>query len=317
MKFKEVAKKAITEYDLIVTSLEFLTEETNIFYLVKTDEGKKYVLKIFQEESSNINDNLAEHYFLNIIANETDIISPSVIPNKKGETVTKIKYSNKRGYKRTALYEYVSGESIYGKEDMGYFRKIGEMMAKMHLATHDLVLPDYVNPKKWGKIFYYENEEAIYRNKQYKKFVTQEMIEILDELIPYIDTKLKDFYQKAKPQLIHADLNPWNIKSSGDKYVVYDFEEAMLGLPIHDIAVFMYYYTNHETLDCFKIKKALIAGYESVSKKPLIINEKDLELIMMARRINFFNYVLFLRKDSSDYINLSFLRIKEYYLSYK
>ncbi len=317
MKFKEIAKKAIIEYDLQVASLEFLIEETNIFYLIKTEKSEKFVLKIFQEESSNINDNLSEHYFLGVIAEKTDIISPRVIQNKKGETVTKIKFPNKRGYKRTALYQYEQGDSIYGKEDMRYFRNVGKMMAKMHIATYDLVLPDYVNPKKWGKIFYYEYEKAIYKKKQYRKFVTEEMIEILDKLIPYIDTRLKEFYEKTKPQLIHADLNPWNIKSRGDKFVIYDFEEAMLGLPIHDIAVFIYYYRNHETLDCFKIKKALFAGYESVTKKPLNINEKDLELIMMARRINFFNYVLFLRKDPAEYINLSFPRIKEYYLSYK
>lgn len=316
MKYKSVAIKALQNYDVEVKEIKYLTEETNIFYLVKSD-SQDYVLKIFQEESSNFNDNLSEHYFIQVIKDLDGIATPEVVKNFKSETITKIPFNNKRGFKRTALYKYISGENIAGKEDLNYFEAIGKTMAKLHQATKDLVHPDYINPKKWTKIFYYENEVAVYKKRKYQKYITQEMIDILDELIPYIDQKLKEFYRTNKPQLIHADLNPWNIKKTKTGYIIYDFEEAMCAYPLHDIAVFMYYYKFNDKLNYHEVKNAFFKGYEQIKKLPENLNEKNLELIMMARRINFFNYVLTVNPNPKEYISLSFPKIKEYFLSYK
>lgn len=316
MKYKDVALKAIKQYNLVNPEMKYLTEETNVFYYVKT-EDKEYVLKIFQEESSNLNDNLAEHYLISVVKAKTDILTPMVVKNKDGLTVTKIPFNNQRGYKRAALYSYVSGDRIDGFEDDVYFMEIGALIAKMHLATKDIFFPDYVNPKRWNKVFYYENEKAIYKDPKYAKYVSSEMIEILDKLIPYIDQKLKDFYETDKPQLIHGDLNPWNIKKASDRYVIYDFEEALLAYPLHDIATFMYYYKFDETHDYRHVYETFMKGYVSVKELPLNLTEKNLELIMMARRINFFNYSLLVNSNPKEYIHMSFARIKEYYLSYK
>jgi len=124
------------------------------------------------------------------------------------------------------------------------------------------------------------------------------------------------FYDKGTPQLIHGDLNPWNIKIRDDSFVIYDFEEVVLAYPIHDIASFMYYYQFREDISFFEIKNTFMSGYRSVSNIPQI-DDKDFELIMMAKRINLFNYVLAHRKNPIEFIELSFEKIKEYYISYK
>lgn len=316
MKFKSVVMKAMKQYSIDYKEILYLTEETNVFYHIKTD-SLDYVLKIYQEESSNYNDCLTEHYFISVINDSTDILTPKVVKNINGETITKIPFSNSKGYKRVAVYEYLSGKAIYGCEDLNYFESMGKEMAKMHIATEDLSFPDYVNPKKWESIFYYKNEVFVYHDKKYKKFVTEEMIDVLDKLIPFINQKLKTFYEKGKPQLIHADMNPWNIKKAKDNYIIYDFEEAILAYPIHDISIFMYYYKFNELLEYHDIKHAFLNGYKSIKALPLNLNEKCMELIMMARRINFFNYVLIINPNPKEYLEMSFLRIKEYFLSYK
>ena len=317
MKYDKVALKAIKQYDLKIRKIRFLIEETNIFYEIITDNQEKYVLKIYQEESSNFNDNMAEHFLLNLIRNNTEIITPNVIKNNNNETITIIKYPNKRGYKRTALFQFIDGKPIDGIEDLDYFRKMGRIIAKLHLATKHVDLPDYINPKKLDKVFYFEGETAIYHNFKYKKYITKEMIEILDELIPYIDIKLYNLYENQKPQLIHGDLNPWNIKTKKEDVIIYDFEEAIYGLPVHDIAVFLYYYQYHQTLNFYQVKKVFLEGYKEIAKLPKNVTDENLELIMVSRRINFFNYILTLRKNPKEYIEMSFPKIREYYFSYK
>ncbi|HPJ24323.1 MAG TPA: hypothetical protein PK113_05365, partial [Bacillota bacterium] len=200
MKYREIAKMAIKKYDIAVHSLTFLAEETNVFYLLGSGESA-FVMKIFQEASSDINDNLTEHFLISTLLDKTEIKTPKVIRNKHGETVTKIAFPNPRGYKRVALYEYIEAEAVDGQENMEYFRTVGGLIAKMHIATENLKFPEHVNPKKWEDIFYYENETPVYHKKKYKRFITQEMISILDELIPYINEKLKLFYTNMTPRL--------------------------------------------------------------------------------------------------------------------
>lgn len=317
MKYVSVAKQALKNYPINIKSIETLQEETNRLYRIIDDQDKKYLLKVFQEESTSLNDNLAEHYLIDIITTKTEIRTPMVIKNFAGETVTKIPYKNQRGYKRAALYSYLSGKPVFGKETIAYFETMGEIIAKMHLATEGLSFPEYVNPKKMDSIFYFENEKPIYDKKKYKKYITKEMTDILGELIPYINLKLKAFYTKGKPQLIHGDLNPWHIKRKGEQFVIYDFEEALYAYPVHDIAVFLYYYKYNEKWKFNDVKKALFKGYESVKPLPKNVTNKNIELLMMSRRINFFNYILSINKHPKEYIETSFSRIKEYYITYK
>jgi len=315
MRYPLVAKKAMKQYAIKPKKVEFLLEETNVFYLVKT-ESEKYVLKIYKEATSNMNDNLAEHFLIEVLLERTNIITPKMVENLEGLTVTRVPYNNKRGYKRVALYHYETGKRVVGNEDSQYFYHIGKTIAKMHLATKELVFPEHVNPKRWDSIFYKENQAPVYKDPKYKKYITEEMIEILDKLIEHINNRLVLFYDKGTPQLIHGDLNPWNIKVRDDSFVIYDFEEVMLAYPIHDIAAFMYYNQFREDITFFEIKNTFMSGYRSVSNIPQI-DDKDFELIMMAKRINLFNYVLANKKDPAEFIELSFEKIKEYYISYK
>lgn len=316
LKYQDIAKKAIKKYPITPTDIVFLTEETNVFYTIMAEEGT-FVLKIYHEDANDINDNLTEHFLLKRLHETTDLKMPQVVENKRKETVTKIPFPNPRGYKRTALYTYLEAETIAGLETAEYFETVGAQVAKMHQATKGLLLPEHVNPRRFDQIFYLEHGHAVYHKHKYRKYLTEEMIQILDELVPYINLKLAAYYDQAPPRLIHGNLNPWNIKRQGNELCFFDFEEAKLAYPLHDIALFLYYYKHHETLEYPILRDHFLKGYRSVSPEPHYLDEKDLSLVMMAKRIHLLNYVLLHKKDPSDYIAMSFPNIKEYYLSYK
>ncbi len=316
MDYRVIAELALEQYDIMPKSLEFLMEATNVFFRVDTAD-KAYVLKIFQEDSSSINDNLTEHFMIEAIREKSDVLTPMVIFNKDGQTITKITHGNERGYKRTALYEFYEGVPIDGTETMECFEKVGRSLAKMHLATENLRFPEHVNPKKWDHVFYFENEKPVYHKPKYAKYITTEMKDILDELIPYFNEKLMYFYNTLTPRLIHGNLNPWNVQKYKEDIIIYDFEEVMLAYPVMDIAIFLYYYRYNENFVFDEVLAALLRGYSEYRPIPRALDEKNLEIIMMSRRINIFNYVLSIRKDPTEFIELSFPKIKEYYLSYK
>jgi Ser/Thr protein kinase RdoA (MazF antagonist) len=158
--------------------------------------------------------------------------------------------------------------------------------AKLHKATEGIVIPSNIHSKKWDKVFYYRDEVPVYREDKYQQFVDQEYHEVMDYIIPYLDKKLQNYYITASAQLIHADLNPYNVWTYKDEIRVIDFEEAMYGLPVHDFAISLFYYKYDDKFDYPKVYDLLFEGYKKERKLPEF-SERDIELFITARRVNF------------------------------
>lgn len=113
----EVAILALARYDLKVKDVSFLVEATNMLYRVEDHSGNQFVLKIFQEESSTIEDNLAEVFLMNRIAEKNLVLLPSVVPAMDSSFIQVIKSETKDQPKRLALYTWLEGEDLDGNEN--------------------------------------------------------------------------------------------------------------------------------------------------------------------------------------------------------
>ncbi len=313
-KNKRVALKALEKYSFNVKNVEFLIEETNVFFLVHTDT-EKVVLKIFQEESSKIEDNLVEVYFMEQITDNTDILIPEVVVNNDGDKVFFVYNDDFKMPKRVAVYKFLEGEDFNEIETDELFYKLGKVIAKLHNMSKELVIPKELEPKKWDDVFYYRDEYAMYNETRFHKFICKEDRELLDEFIPFLNRELMKLYQEPT-YLIHADLNPWNIKVHNNEIRLLDFEEGMVGNIIHEMAILIFYYRYDKNYDYKKIKKQVFAGYEEITKLPEI-SDFVIDMLIMARTVNFVNYVLILYDDPTEYIKNRMIRIREFLSSYK
>jgi Ser/Thr protein kinase RdoA (MazF antagonist) len=116
-RMHEVAAKALEQYDIDVKSISYITEETNIFYKVVDTSGRKYALKIFQEESSKIEDNLAEVFLLEQVAKNSDITVPEIYRARDGSGVVWVDHKGFDLKKRVAVFDWLDGREIDGRED--------------------------------------------------------------------------------------------------------------------------------------------------------------------------------------------------------
>ncbi len=310
-RLKKVAELALDSYDLSIEELDYLVEETNVFFKATGSQGKKYALKVFQEESSTIEDNLAEVFFLQEIAGRTSIAIPKVVPAKNGDPVVFVDSKYTPVVKRVAIYTWLEGEDLDGKESPEWFRELGRTAARLHEATQDLPIPRNLQPKKWDKVFNYNGETAVYHEKKYDHHLPKGFRNLMDQVIPYMDKKLLSYYDAAVPQLIHADLNPWNVRIFEKEMRLLDFEEAMLGLPVHDLAIALFYYRHDPAFIYEEVKAAIFEGYEEVRPLPAF-TDFDLEFFMAARRVNFMNYVLLIEDDPKAYLEKRMARAQEF-----
>ena len=77
----------------------------------------------------------------------------------------------------------------------------------------------------------------------------------------------------------------------------FDFEDIMIGYPIQDIAIALYY-VNDQT-DYFKIRDAFEKGYASVLKYPETY-DGEIEAFFIGRMLMFANYIIKLEDETDE-----------------
>lgn len=317
-KFTDVVKLAVDRYDIQIHEIRFLAEETNILYKLTDVKGKNYLLKIFQEHSSTIEDNHMEVFVMDLVSRRSEISIPSIVTSKDGSSVQIIKVDEGSSPMRVIIYSWLEGEDLDGNENDERFIQLGEMTAQLHVATQSVKIPENFSPKRWDRIFYYKEDRSVYKNKEFQHFLSKEYHEIMDNMIPFLNNELLRYYQMNEEnlQFIHSDLNPWNVLVSGDIMHIIDFEDVLWGLPLHDIAISLYYYRYEEELNYENVKRLFFKGYEKIRPLPQF-EEYDLDLLMTARRVNFLNFILIASDDPSSFIEKSLPRVKEFIHKYK
>lgn len=310
-KFTNIAESALKKhYDGSFVSVKFFTKETSVIYQVRDSNCRKFALKIYEENYGHADDNLIELLVLEAIEEKGTVNTVRFIKNKDGQRVTI--YQDESGTKhRITLSTWLQGVDFKDNESEEYFFKLGQLLAELHTITKDITIPAGVKAKKWDEVFYFRDETAVYHDAKYDAIVNPEFKALMDTAIPLLNHKLKEIYHAETPQLLHGDLNPWNIKIHNKQLSVLDFEDAILGHPIHDIAILLFYYTKNKHFKCKFVKKYVLKGYTSINDVPYPPDD-DIEWLMMARQVNFLNYILTLEGDHIAYIQEGLTKLKTF-----
>ena len=149
-KYKRISKAAMQKYNIEVEDIVFFTEASNTFYKIRDKSGEKYLIKIFQEESSKIEDNLAEVFFIDIIKDKTDIVVPTVISSKTEKRVIEIESEEFSTPKRAILYEWIDGKDFYGRESYEHFKELGKNNCKNASCNKTYFDSREIKPQKMG-----------------------------------------------------------------------------------------------------------------------------------------------------------------------
>lgn len=291
------------------SSITFFAKETSTIYKVVDSASKEYALKIYDDASSNIADNEIEQLILEKIKTKGSILIAETIPNKAGETFTLLPDKATKTLHRIVLSKWIKGVDFKKQESKVNFIQLGKVLAELHTITKDFSLPKKLDTKKWNQVFYFRAEKAVYHSSKYQQLVSSEFKELMDIAIPLLNQRLQDNYVPETAQLLHGDINPWNVKVVNEQLALLDFEDATLGHPIHEIAILLFYYKDHPDFTYQQVKSWVLEGYRSIK----FLNsaaENTIQLLMMARNVNFLNYVLTLEEDRQEFIKKGLAELK-------
>ena len=281
-----------------------------MFYL-QTADSQKYVLRIYSNEETTLRENQAEMFWLDALKRDTPIKVTEPVSRRDGRYITPVKVAGVPGEQRCVLFKWVPGRTLEHYLTPKYYYKLGQTLARLHTHAETLnPLPVHIQPKKWDKVFYYPDEPVVYNTAAYKHLFPPERVALLDEVIKRANKVLEDLYKNPEGQiLIHGDLHYWNVHVYRGELTIIDFEDVMLGYPVQDIAITLYYGRDLETYTA--LQTALKQGYSSLRLWPAKDSEQ-LATLMAARSANFINYVARIEPNPQAFIERRCESLKEF-----
>ena len=251
-------------------NLTFVRKMENIVFSGESPEGKVFLrlTTLLRRSRAEIESEAAwiEHLY------KSGLHVPKMIPNKAGDKVVAFTEGDQR-------YEVVVFSAIEGEHPSeetvtraSYLKKLGALIAKMHLATESYSHPS-LKREEW-----YEERGIRHALEASLHSHESELREKLYKVVAH----LKSLPRTPKTYgLIHADLGALNLFIGEDDSIgVIDFDDSCYHWFVFDLAIVVYSMTSrfkHTHIDPKEAEwlKTLLEGYQTV--RPL--SQEEIALI--------------------------------------
>ena len=309
-RLRTLAMHALEAYDLVPIRVRLLSQETNTMFRVDAEDGERYVLRIYSPEDTILEDNQVEIYWLRCILRDTDLKVTEPVPRRDGTFINRISVQGAPGERRCVLFRWAPGRALEEQLSLDAYTRFGAIMAQLHEHAASLTIPTNLRPKRWDRVFYYPDEPVVYNRDAYQHLFPRDLRGTMDAVVERANNFLQDLHQdEAQRMLIHGDMHHWNVHLYKDELYVIDFEDAMLGYPLQDIAITFYYGQDHAQFQAFC--DAFEEGYSSLRPWP-VEEQGQLETLWAARKAMFINYVARIWPDPVDFIERGCRYLQDY-----
>ena len=217
--------KILALYDLEDAEAESIRHYDNLIYKIKTE--KTYALricspKITQKQLKN------EIDWLIALREDTDLLVPQPVANKQDDFVTQLED------RCCVLFEWLKGKPVSRMMSPEVAKKIGEMMARLHLHASGYVRDRLKN--RIGDRDYFFGTNSWWQTKAQKRLPDdyQSLMPAIEKAACSIDRLDKSPEQFG---MIHSDLHFGNIINNGENYAIIDFGDCRMGYYLLDLAV--------------------------------------------------------------------------------
>lgn len=286
-RLRQVALAAVEHYPFEVERLRLLLHAYNTTFQVDTTDGRRYALRINTNSPKSEANLDAEVAWLDAISRETDVAVPTPQYTRDGRLRTAVWCEPLRRSLPVVVMSWLPGRDLDDRSNDGY-RALGGAMARLHehastwtpppgaeFPGHDQVLFDLPNVLATDHPLLTDDSRALFA-------------EALDST-----QQVYDRVTAAGPVIpIHADLHGGNAKWLRGRVAVFDFDDAAVGAPVHDLAISAYYVRDDGAAEL-----ALAEGYEAVRPRP-DVPPADFEALVAARNVLLANEVL--RMSTAD-----------------
>lgn len=275
-----VAQKIAELYGLGDAQLECINHQFNSTFKVVDPSGRTHALRINLNSTRTLENLRAEVFWVCQIATRSQPKVPAPVANLSGDYITTEWHPELARHVNAVLFEWLDGSELGDEPTQEQLRATGRALAQLHEAARGQSIPaegalDRADELFWGSPNHFEVSPLI---------TTQDR-QTLESALEELSNVIANLYARQSPQLIHADVHPWNVMWQGQDVAIFDFDDCMIGLPVQDLSISLYY------LDTEEQEQALLDGYRQVRTLP-DYTEFEMRALKLHRRILLLNYLL-------------------------
>jgi Ser/Thr protein kinase RdoA (MazF antagonist) len=296
-RIRQVAEVALAWYDLDVVRLRFAAAATNSVFRVDAADGCSYALRVGTTRADTEVDTAAETAWLAALDRDTDLPLVKLCLNRDGLAVTHAQADGVPEVRSCVLFKWLPGALLDDRASPTTYAELGRIAAALHDHGRSWDPPPGLRPLVWNRIFYYPDEPVVMFEPAHRSVLYSSRLALFETVMERAETELATLHRTGRPGYIHGDLNPWNAMVNRSGVTVFDFEDVMLGFPVQDVAIALFYGRDRGDY------QALCAGFRTgyASRRPWPVEyDGQLELLMAARSIMFVNYVMRTSPSADD-----------------
>ncbi|MCZ0937439.1 MAG: phosphotransferase [Caldilineaceae bacterium] len=274
------AARALDDWEINATEISLVSHSENIVFRVDSDSRQPFVLR-FHRPGYHTLPELHGEFQWTAALNRSGIGAPVPRLSKDKRFFVPLILPELSQTRFVSLVEWVEGTPMATLIEQetepsrlaAYFHKVGSLAARIHNQAAAWQVPPGFQRHAfdadglmgsqpfWGPFWQQSNLTPAER---------EQIIYARDRIY----SLLTDYGQDRRTySLIHADLHPGNLITTGETVHIIDFDDSGFGWHLYELAVAISYYQDTPHFEV--IRKAIIAGY--LTERPL--SQSDIELL--------------------------------------
>jgi Ser/Thr protein kinase RdoA (MazF antagonist) len=289
LRLRHLALKALEQYDLDVSRVRLITNETNGIFRVDTATGEKVILRVTLPEGGHDLDGvLGEMVWLDALSRDTDLSVPRPMAAKTGELVVQVACAGVPQPRFCAVFGWVAGTDLADHLTPNNVRKLGELSARLHAHAATFRPPAGFSILRFDKVFPFPEPVVLFQD-EHRHLFPPERRAVYERAIAWAQGAIDRLQASGEPmRVIHGDLHQWNVRVYRGILSAIDFEDLMWGWPVQDIATTLYYFLGPNFQE---LRAAFRQGYTRHSPWP----ERypgEIGAFIAARGVGLVNFLL-------------------------
>jgi Ser/Thr protein kinase RdoA (MazF antagonist) len=279
----------LKQYDLDVSRMRLVNNETNCTFRLDTADGRRYTLRISQPLFRSFGETVAEIAWLEALTRETDIPIARPIPTRDGEYIVRAEATGVPEPRCCVVFEWLRGRPLAERATAENFRSVGRLAALLHRHGAGYTPPKPASIRRIDSLYPLGGREMLLEDST-RALLSDEGYERLLEMRAAVERELDWLFGRGEaPQILHGDFHWWNVLVHRETVQPIDFEDLCWGYPVQDIAISAYYTAPGTHAEAYRL--AFREGYEEVAAWPELY-PGQIELHMVHRALDLFNFVL-------------------------
>jgi Ser/Thr protein kinase RdoA (MazF antagonist) len=271
-RLRRLVLAALRHYALDVRRLRLIANHLNTIFRVDTHDGPSYTLRISHPTWRTADDMRLELSWLQALARDTAIGAPVPQPTRAGELMVTISAAGVPEARRCAMFTWLPGREMVHdlSEANGY--KLGVLAAQLHAHAATFQPPPDLPRRRMDDIFARGEPDALFGPGGPGTIFTLESRAVFARMHERVQVAFADLYADPSGlRVIHNDLHQENVKLWRGRLRPLDFEDAIWGYPVQDIAMTfgdLLFFTDLDNTAYQAMRAAFQRGYTSVSPWP-------------------------------------------------